>query len=130
MSKRDVLTALSTMNFNDVTVGDVTVTVEDFQDFIQTSLDQLDKRAEATRKKQAEKRQAGDQLRADIKAVLSEDPKTIPEIVDALNNPEVTSAMVVARISQLVKLGEVFRSEVRVDGRPIKRYSTVEVVTD
>lgn len=130
MSKRDVLVALSTMSFDDVTVGDVTVTAEDFQDYIQTSLDQLDKRAEAAHKRQAEKKQAGDELRAQIKAVIDETPKTIPEILTALGNDEVTSAMVVSRLSQLVKLGEIFKSEVKIDGRPIKRYSTVEVVAE
>ena len=130
LSKKTVLTALSAMKIEDVQVGEDVVTNDDIQDYIQTALEQIDKRAEAAHKKQAEKRAAGDQLRADIKAVLDETPKTISDIVTALDNADVTNAMVVSRLAQLVKLGEVFKSDIKVDGRTIKAYSTVEVVTN
>ena len=37
VSKRDVLNALKTMTFGEVTVGDVVVTPEDFEEFIDSS---------------------------------------------------------------------------------------------
>lgn len=129
VSKRDVLNALKTMTFGEVTVGEVVVTPEDFEEFIDNSIESLDKRAAAAHKRQEAKKQAGDELRAQIKAVLDETPKTIAEIMSALNNPEVTNAMVVSRLGQLCKLQEVFKSDVKVDGgRTLKAYSTVEVV--
>lgn len=122
ISKRDVLNALKTLVFEDVTVGDVTVTPDDFYDFIDSSIVTLDKRAEATAKRQAEKRAAGDELRAKIKEAVTGESKTIPQILETLGDPEVTSAMVVSRLGQLVKLGEVEKEDTNVDGRKIKTY--------
>lgn len=130
MSKRDVLMALSTMNFEDVTVGDVTVTTEDFNDYIASSIESLDKRNEAAKKRAAEKKQAGDELRAAIKATITGNTKSISEILTALNDDTVTSAMVVSRLGQLCKLGEVVREDTNVDGRKIKVYTAVDATPE
>lgn len=130
MTKRDVLVAMSKVKFEDVTVGDVTVTAQDFYDYIDSAIETLDKRADAAAKRAADKKAAGDDLRAKIKTVIEEGDKTIADIVTALDDPDVTSAMVVARVSQLVKLGEVFKSDITVDGRKLKLYSAVEPVDD
>lgn len=128
-SKRDVLNALKTITFFDeITVGETVVTPEDIKEFIDSSIETLDKRAAATHKRQEARRQAGDELRAQIKAVIDETPKTIAEIMAALDNPEITNAMVISRLGQLCKLQEIFKSDVKVNGRNIKAYSTVEVV--
>lgn len=128
-SKRDVLNALKTITFFDeITVGETVVTPEDIKEFIDSSIETLDKRAAATHKRQEARRQAGDELRAQIKAVIDETPKTIAEIMSALDNPEITNAMVISRLGQLCKLQEIFKSDVKVNGRNIKAYSTVEVV--
>lgn len=124
VSKREVLTALSTMIFNDVQVGETTVTADDFVNYIETSIAQLDKRAEAAAKRANEKKIAGDELRASIKSVIEESPKTIAEIVDIIDDDTVTNAKVVARLTQLVKAGEAYKTDKKVDGRPIKIYST------
>ena len=125
MSKRDVLMALSTMNFEDVTVGDVTVTAEDFKEFVDSSIESLDKRNEAAKKRAAEKKQAGDATRSAIKLALSDEPKTIVQILNTLNDESITSAMVVSRLTQLINLGEVTKADTTVDGRKIKVYSLV-----
>lgn len=124
-SKREVLEALKTMTFEDVTVGEVTVTAEDFQDYIDSSIDSLDKRAASAAKRQAEKKAAGDSTRAAVKSVLSNEPKTIPQILEALGDPDITSAMVVSRLGQLVKLNEVQKEDTTIEGRKIKVYSLV-----
>jgi hypothetical protein len=131
VSKRDVLNALNTLNFDEVVVGDVTVTPDDFKTFIENSIEALDKKNAAAAKRAAERKATGDELRAEIAGLLGETPKTIPQILAELGRDDVTSAMVVARLGQLVKLGEVFKSDVKVDGgRSVKGYSTVEVVTE
>lgn len=130
MTKRDVLVAMSKVNFEDVTVGDVTVTAQDFYDYIDSAIETLDKRADAAAKRAADKKAAGDDLRAKIKTVIEEGDKTIADIVTALDDPDVTSAMVVARVSQLVKLGEIFKSDITVDGRKLKLYSVVAPEVD
>lgn len=130
-TKRQILTAMATINYTeDIAVDDVVVTPEDITTFIENSIAQIDSRNEKAAAKAAEKRAAGDETRAAIKAVLGETPKTIAEIVAEVNNPELTNAKVVARLTQLVNLGEVFKSDAKVDGRTVKAYSTVPVVAD
>lgn len=125
VTKKNVLEALASLDFTeDVVVGDVTVTPDDIKNYIDTSLVQLENRAAKAAEKQNEKKIAGDALRADIKAVLGDTPKTIAEIVVELDDPEVTNAKVVARLSQLVKLGEVFKTDVKDGDRTVKAYST------
>ena len=125
MSKRDVLNALATINFTeDIVMGDTVVTPDDIKDFIETSIAQLDKRAETAAKRSNAKKAAGDELRANIKAIITDSPKNIREIVRELDDENVASAMVVSRLTQLIKLGEAFKKDTRVDGRSIKIYST------
>ena len=51
----------------------------------------------------------------------------ITDIVVELDDPEVTNAKVVARLTQLVKLGEVFKTDVKDGDRTVKAYSTTPV---
>ena len=122
VTKRQVLDALNTMTFEDVTLGDVTVTAEDFREYIEKSIVQIDARNAKAAERQAEKKAAGDQLRSRIKSVLSDSPMTIADIVEALDDETVTNAMVVARLGQLVKNGEVNKNDVKVEGRTLKTY--------
>lgn len=122
-NKREILNALATVNFDTIEVGETVVTPDDITEFIETSLAQLDKRAAAAQKRANEKKAEGDELRANIKAVLEDGPKTIADIVTALDDESVTNAKVVARLTQLVKLGEAFKADTKVDGRTIKIYS-------
>lgn len=130
-TKREVLNALATVNFNeDITVGETVVTPDDIKDFVDTMIVQLDNRAAKAAEKAAQKKIEGDELRANIKAVLSETPRTITDIVNALDDPEVTSAKVVARLTQLVKSGDAFKADSKLDGRTVKVYATVPFTTE
>ena len=122
-NKREILNALATVDFDTIEVGETVITPDDITEFIETSLAQLDKRAAAAQKRANEKKAEGDELRANIKAVLEDGPKTIADIVAALDDESVTNAKVVARLTQLVKLGEAFKADTKVDGRTIKIYS-------
>ena len=130
-TKRDVLNALATVNFTeDINVGDVVVTPDDSKEFVETSITQLDNRAAKAAERAAQKKADGDEMRATIKAVIGENPMTITDIATALNNPEITNAKIVARLTQLVKLGEIFKADTKVDGRSLKVYSTVPFSTE
>ena len=122
-TKRQVLEALNTFTFDEVLVGETVVTPEDIKDFIEKSIIQLDAKNEKAAERAAAKRAAGDELRAQVKAVLGTTPLKVAEIVAAINDPEVTSAKVVARLTQLYKNGEIFKSDIKVDGRNFKVYS-------
>ena len=123
ITKKQIMEALNAQTFNEVVLGDITVTPEDIKEFIEKSIVQIDARAVKAAERAAEKKVAGDELRAQVKAVLSaENPMTITEIVAAMNDEDVTNAKVVARLTQLVKTGEVVKNDIKVDGRNLKTY--------
>lgn len=125
VTKKDVLSAIATViteDFN-VQVGEVTVTAEDVNDYIAKTIDQLNAKNEKARERAAEKKADGDELRAKIEALLTEDFQTGDEITAALNDPEITKAKVTARLTQLVKAGKAFKTTVKVDNRKIMAYS-------
>lgn len=126
VTKKDVLSAIATViteDFN-VQVGEVTVTAEDVNDYIAKTIDQLNAKNEKARERAAEKKADGDELRAKIEALLTEDFQTGDEITAALNDPEITKAKVTARLTQLVKANKAFKATVKTeDGRKIMAYS-------
>lgn len=126
MTKRQIFEALNTMTFEDVIVGDAIVTDADIKDFIEKSIVQIDARNEKAKERQAQKKAEGDELRAQVKAVLGTEPMKVAEIVAAINDPEVTSAKVVSRLTQLVNAGDVVKEDVKVDGRTLKVYTIAE----
>lgn len=125
-TKRQIFEALNTMTFEDVIVGDAIVTDADIKDFIEKSIVQIDARNEKAKERQAQKKVEGDELRARVKAVLGTEPMKVAEIVAAINDPEVTSAKVVSRLTQLVNAGDVVKEDVKVDGRSLKVYTIAE----
>lgn len=125
-TKRQVLEAINTFTFDEVLVGDTVVTPEDIKDFVEKSIIQLDAKNEKAAERAAAKRAVGDELKAQVKATLGTTPLKVSEIVTLIDDPEVTSARVIARLSQLVKSGEVVKADIKEDGRTLKVYSIAE----
>lgn len=96
-------------------------------EFIDRQIEILDNKAAKSKERAAEKRAAGDELRATIKSVLTNDYKTADEITALVDDEEVSKAKVIARLSQLVKLGEVEKTDVKTeDNRTVKAYRLAE----
>jgi hypothetical protein len=84
-------------------------------DFVNHEIELLDKKAESAAKRAADKKVAGDALRDRIYGVLSDtDFKTTNEIVSALGDPDVSSQMVTARLTQLINLEQVEKDSVTI----------------
>lgn len=95
-------------------------------DFCDRKIEQLDKKAATARERAAERRAAGDALRATIVDLLTDEPKTIAEIVTELDDEDISSAMVVARLTQAKKAGLVEDIELKNEkGKTIKGYKRV-----
>lgn len=78
------------------------MSTEDMIEFLNRQIELLDNKVAAAQKRAAEKKAAGDELRARIYNIL--DPVeylTITEIHTALNDPEVSPAMITSRLAQL-----------------------------
>ena len=83
----------------------------------------LDHKNEAAKKRAAEKRAAGDALRAAVYNVLGDEPMTVNDILVALGDENLTPAKVTARTRQLVAAGEIERTMVKVEGRKLTAYT-------
>lgn len=112
MTKRDCFNALYDMVVNaNVENGDT------LMEFIEKELAQLDKRRDAAAKRAEKKKEASDALTEEIYGLLTDTPMTIDEIVLALDNEDVTTNKVAARLGKLIKADRVIKEAVRVDKR-------------
>lgn len=123
MTKRDYYEEILSI----LTETDLTDETSVLVDFVKNQIDTLDKRAEKAKERAAEKKAEGDELRETVKNVLTNDFQTVEDIVNALDNEEITKAKVIARLTQLVALGEVEKTDVKdeTSGKTRKAYKLV-----
>ena len=90
-------------------------------EFLNKQIATLDKRAETTKAKRAEKQAEPDELLDAIKAVLTSEPKTIDEILAEVDYEDATKNKVSAR---LAKIEGIVKTEVKIeteDGKKLRR---------
>lgn len=122
ITKKDMyngLIATLTENFGDE--------VQEYVEFLQGEIAALDKRAEKEKERRAAKKAEGDELKDAIAEAIEAEPKTAEAIAEELADeyPEITKAKVTYRASQLVKDGEIYKTQVKTeDGRKIVAYTT------
>lgn len=96
-------------------------------DFITKQIESIDAKAAKAKEKAAEKRAEGDELRAAVKAVLTEELQTAETILAQIEGEELTKAKIVARLTQLVKNGEASKEEVKTEeGKKVMAYKLAE----
>lgn len=120
MTKRDYFNAISNAIASMESVDGVAVA--DVQTFIDARIAELDKKAESAKKSAAKKRAAGDELRAQVEATLTDELQTIDAITSQIEGEEITRAKVQARLSQLVKAGVAIKDDVEDGKRKVKGY--------
>lgn len=93
-------------------------------EFIEKQIDQLKAKAEKAKSRAEEKKLEGDALREVVYNALTNEPQTIDAITDVVAEScsDVTKAKVTARLTQLVKIGEATKEQVKIDGRKIMVY--------
>lgn len=103
--------ALRMQDFNEE-ISDAAV-VEFFENEIAT----LDKRAQKTRERAAQKRAEGDELTDAIRSAMStEDFEPIADIAARIEGEDVTVSKITYRLGQLVKNGEAEKTQVEIAG--------------
>ena len=95
---------------------------EELMEFINKQVEALDKKAAKAKERAAEKKAEGDELRAKVEAVLTDEVQVIDEIVDAIGEEDVTRNKVVARLTQLVKAGIAVKEEVKNGSKKVMGY--------
>ena len=110
LTKKEVLLGIRTF----INGEDTNVTLEDMNEYIDVTLEQLDKKAAKAAERAAANKAEGDELRAKVLALVTDAPQTADEITAALGDAEVSKAKVVARLTQLVKTEAVKKEETKI----------------
>lgn len=83
--------------------------------FVAKEIENLDKKAEAAKVRAAKQKEKGDALREEIYRVLDiENFMSIPEIIKALDNADITPQKITPRLTQLIEFNKVEKGEVSV----------------
>ena len=121
VTKKDYFEAIKSVIGGMETVGDYPVA--DVVAFIDKSIEQIDAKAAKAKEKAAETKAEGDALRATVFEHVTGTAQTADEITAAIGDAEVSRAKVIARLTQLVKSGDVVKEQISVDGRKVMGYS-------
>lgn len=97
---------------------------------LETAVAQIDAKAAKAKERAAEKKTAGDALRAEIEALLTDEFQTADAITEQVTAEDVTKSKVVSRLSQLVAAGVAVKEQVKVDDRKLMAYKVAGAVTD
>lgn len=125
ITKRDYFNAISNAIASMESVDGIAVA--DVQAFIDARIAELDKKAESAKKSAAKKRAAGDELRAQVEAILTDELQTIDAITSQIEDEDITRAKVQARLSQLVKAEIAVKDDVEDGKRKVKGYRLATV---
>lgn len=121
VTKRQVLVALTSAILDgNVTLDSDIVTIDDLQEYCQTTIEQLDAKAAKAKVKAAEKKAANDDLKGLVFGHLTDEFQTAEALVDRIGNVDVTKAKVVNRLAALVKDGVVVKEEVKQEDKTKK----------
>lgn len=126
ITKKQVFEALIGVVTGMDKVGDIDA--ETVITILETAVAQIDAKATKAKEKAAEKKTAGDALRAEIEALLTDEFQTADAITEQVTAEDVTKSKVVSRLSQLVAAGVAVKEQVKVDDRKLMAYKVAGAV--
>lgn len=96
---------------------------EELEVFIDRQVEIIDNKAEKAKERAAEKKAEGDELRAAIKSVLTEDYQSADDILAQLEGEDLSKAKIIARLTQLVNNGDAEKAQAKAeDGKKFMTY--------
>ena len=96
---------------------------EELEAFINRQVEIIDNKAEKAKERAAEKKAEGDELRAAIKSVLTEDYQSADDILVQLEGEDLSKAKIIARLTQLVNNGDAEKAQAKAeDGKKFMTY--------
>ena len=96
---------------------------EELEAFIDRQVEIIDNKAEKAKERAAEKKAEGDELRAAIKSVLTEDYQSADDILVQLEGEDLSKAKIIARLTQLVNNGDAEKAQAKTeDGKKFMTY--------
>lgn len=124
MTKREMYEVIANV-FETVDVNTLNVepeVVEEIVIFTGKEIAAIDRKNVKARERAAEKRAEGDAITAAIEGILTNEPKTVNDILAELEDATLTPAKIVARATRLVKAEKAVKETVKVDGRTLVGY--------
>lgn len=103
---------------------------EQLIEFLNKEIRLLINRADKERERAAKKKVDGDELREKVEKLIGEDWITPDDIVAALDETEVTRNKVIARVSQLIKIGKVEKGSAKINDRKVVVYRLAGTVDE
>lgn len=91
-------------------------------EFIDKQVDALAAKAEKAKERAAKVKVEGDELRAVVESVLTDELQDIDSIVAQVDGEDITKAKVVARLSQLVKAEIATKDTIKIGTRKVAAY--------
>lgn len=120
LTKKDKLNLLK-----DIVLNSNDENVEVLTEFIENEVAAIERTAAKAKERTAAKKAEGDDLRARVKDVLTEDYQTVDEIfvqVEAKEDEELSKAKIIARLTQLVNNGDAEKTDVKAGDKKVKGY--------
>ena len=99
---------------------------DELVNFIDKQVETIEKRKVAAAARAEKKRAEADALTDEVFALLTEEFMTADEIVDALDNEDVTRNKVTARLSKLINAGKAVKETIKVEGKKKMSYKLAE----
>lgn len=94
--------------------------------FIESQIASIETKAAKAKERAEAKKAEGDELRETVKSVLTNEFQDAETITALINDEEVTKNKVIARLTQLVNLGEVEKTDVKNEsGKTRKAYKLI-----
>lgn len=127
LTKKDFYAAIRDMVEGIEMVGDIPA--DEVLAFIDKTVEQIDAKAAKAKEKAAEKKTEGDELRAAVEAILTDELQTIDAITAQVEGEDVTKSKVTARLTQLVKADIARKEQVKDEsGRKVMAYALKDAV--
>ncbi len=121
LTKKDFYAAIRAMVEGIEMVGEIPA--EEVLAFIDKTVEQIDAKAAKAKEKAAEKKTEGDELRAAVEAVLTDELQTIDAITAQIEGEDITKSKVTARLTQLVKADIARKEQVKEGDRKVMGYA-------
>ena len=130
ITKKDFFAAIRTMVEGIETVGDIPA--DKVLEFIDTQVAQIDAKAAKAKARAGEKKAEGDALRAEVKAVLTDEFQTREEIFAQIDNADGTLsiAKIGARLTQLCTNGEAIKENIKTETGKKMAYKLADAESD
>lgn len=120
ITERDILANLITL----AETGSCELTPEDIKTYAEKKLASLERRSETEKARRAAKAAANDELTETIFNMLTDEPMSAEDILEKLNDEELTKGKVVSKLTKLFKTDRIVKSKARSkneDGKTVEK---------